>query len=264
MYDPFVCRGLDALIYALYSGASFIFAGTPSGITLAPPESGAHQSSVTASLGVEVPGLDYHEPAFATALDWLLCDSLRRVADSDDLQTQSAYFRLSTRTIDQQPFLDAVAAAGEKPLRAQVLEGAYLLRSLNGGLRVTIAARGAALPDVLEAAEELANEGIGVDLIDVPSPGRLFHAWRGAQADGIRHARRAGRPPAFARFPRQPLVTVQDASSHHLAWLGGALGVPSTSLGVDRFGHSGTIADLYREYGLDAGSIVNAALGLVL
>ena len=82
--------------------------------------------------------------------------------------------------------------------------------------------------------------------------------------DGIRHARRAGLPPAFARFPRQPLVTVQDASSHHLAWLGGALGVPGTSLGVDRFGQSGTIADLYREYDLDAGSIVNAALGLVL
>ena len=263
LYDPFVCRGLDALIYALYSGASFIFAGTPSGITLA-PEGGAHQSSVTASLGVELPGLDYHEPAFATALDWLLCDSLRRVADSDDLQTQSAYFRLSTRTIDQQPFLDAMATFGENPLRAQVLEGAYLLRSLNGDQRVTIAACGAVLPDVLEAAEELANEGIGVDVIDVPSPGRLFHAWRGAQVDGIRHARRAGLPPAFARFPRQPLVTVQDASSHHLAWLGGALGVPGTSLGVDRFGQSGTIADLYREYDLDAGSIVNAALGLVL
>ena len=31
VYDPFVCRGLDALIYGLYSGAKFIFAGTPSG-----------------------------------------------------------------------------------------------------------------------------------------------------------------------------------------------------------------------------------------
>ena len=31
IYDPFVARGLDALIYGVYSGAKFIFAGTPSG-----------------------------------------------------------------------------------------------------------------------------------------------------------------------------------------------------------------------------------------
>ena len=31
VYDPFVCRGLDALIYGLYGGAKMIFAGTPVG-----------------------------------------------------------------------------------------------------------------------------------------------------------------------------------------------------------------------------------------
>ena len=31
VYDPFVCRGLDALIYALYNGSRFVIAGTPSG-----------------------------------------------------------------------------------------------------------------------------------------------------------------------------------------------------------------------------------------
>jgi pyruvate dehydrogenase E1 component len=50
VYDPFICRGLEALIYAQYSGAKFIFAGTPSGITLS-AEGGAHQSTVTPSLG---------------------------------------------------------------------------------------------------------------------------------------------------------------------------------------------------------------------
>ena len=29
VYDPFVARGLDALTYAAYAGAKFIFAGTP-------------------------------------------------------------------------------------------------------------------------------------------------------------------------------------------------------------------------------------------
>jgi hypothetical protein len=36
VYDPFICRGLDALIYALYNGARFVVAGTPAGVTLAP------------------------------------------------------------------------------------------------------------------------------------------------------------------------------------------------------------------------------------
>ncbi len=31
-------------------------------------------------------------------------------------------------------------------------------------------------------------------------------------------------------------------------------------LGVDEFGQSGTIADLYRQFDLDAGAVVNAAL----
>ena len=49
VYDPFVLRGLDALIYGLYNGSRFIVVGTPSGVTLA-PEGGAHQSTVTASV----------------------------------------------------------------------------------------------------------------------------------------------------------------------------------------------------------------------
>jgi pyruvate dehydrogenase E1 component len=59
---------------------------------------------------------------------------------------------------------------------------------------------------------------------------------------------------------RAPVVTVHDAASHALSWLGSALGAPAVSLGVDAFGQSGTVADLYRANDLDSGSIVNAAL----
>jgi pyruvate dehydrogenase complex dehydrogenase (E1) component len=62
-------------------------------------------------------------------------------------------------------------------------------------------------------------------------------------------------------FPdRAPTVTVHDAASHTMSWLGSALGVPAVSLGVDSFGQSGAVSDLYRAHDLDAGSIVNAAL----
>ena len=49
---------------ALYSGARFVVVGTPAGITLA-PEGGAHQSTITPSIGLELPGLTYAEPAYA-------------------------------------------------------------------------------------------------------------------------------------------------------------------------------------------------------
>jgi pyruvate dehydrogenase E1 component len=45
-----------------------------------------------------------------------------------------------------------------------------------------------------------------------------------------------------------------------MAWLGSALGMPQVALGVDSFGQSGTIHDLYDMNDIDAGSIVNAAL----
>ena len=79
VYDPFVLRGLDAFIYSVYSGARFIVAGTPSGVTLA-PEGGAHQSTITASVGLELPNVTFIEPAYAVALDWLLCGALQSVA----------------------------------------------------------------------------------------------------------------------------------------------------------------------------------------
>ncbi|HEU5433626.1 MAG TPA: hypothetical protein VFU81_18305, partial [Thermomicrobiales bacterium] len=80
VYDPFVCRGLDALIYGLYNGAKMIFAGTPAGVSLS-PEGGAHQSAVTISLGTELPDLLFYEPAFAKEMDWTFLEALRQVCD---------------------------------------------------------------------------------------------------------------------------------------------------------------------------------------
>ncbi|MHA7861525.1 transketolase-like TK C-terminal-containing protein [Tessaracoccus sp. Y36] len=269
VYDPFVCRGLDALIYAVYSGASFIFAGTPAGVTLA-PEGGAHQSTITASIGMELPGLTLHEPAFVKPLDWLVCDAANRVLAADGKTADAAYFRLSTRPLEQGAFEAAEQRLGTAVIQRQVLAGAYLLRDSRTGQdstgpAVALVGTGAVMPEVLAAAEELTDEGIRVDVVDVTSPGRLYRAWRSGIAEGVRTARVPDLPGALrAVFPdRRPVVTVQDASSHALSWLGGALGVPAASLGVDGFGQSGSIDALYRENHLDAGSIVNGALGVL-
>ena len=65
VYDPFVCRGLEALIYAQYSGGEVHFRRDTVGYHVIAGGCGAHQSTVTPSLGAEIPRLDAYEPCFA-------------------------------------------------------------------------------------------------------------------------------------------------------------------------------------------------------
>jgi pyruvate dehydrogenase E1 component len=102
-------------------------------------------------------------------------------------------------------------------------------------------------------------------VIHLTSPNRVYSSWRVALVHSIASARVVEAHshlhqlvPASER--RRPIVSVHDAASHSLAWLGSALGTRQHALGVDRFGESGTIADLHQLTGIDTGAIVNAAL----
>ena len=53
-------------------------------------------------------------------------------------------------------------------------------------------------------------------------------------------------------------MTVLDGHPATLSWLGAVARHRVVALGVDRFGQSGDIPDLYREYGLDTESIIDA------
>jgi pyruvate dehydrogenase E1 component len=252
VYDPFVCRGLDAFIYGLYSGAKFIVAGTPSGITLA-PEGGAHQSTVTPSLGIELPALESFEPCFAHELAWALLEGLRQCCDRQG--GRATYLRLSTRPIDQSLLDPALHRLGLDELRRQALLGGYRLidrhdhRDHPRAPLLQIAASGAVMPEAAAAADYLRREGVAVNLLNLTSPRRLYERWRagGDLAWLI--------PPAEAAAP---IITVHDAASHALAWLGAVYGAPVTALGVDGFGQSGGREALYRAFGLDVESIVAA------
>jgi pyruvate dehydrogenase E1 component len=230
IYDPFICRGLDALIYAVYSGARFIVVATPSGVSLA-PEGGAHQSSITASIGIELPGLDYFEPTFAQEVEWILLDAVDRLRQQGP--GLGVYLRLSTLPIDQQLF--PLRSSG---LREQVLAGGY-----------RIVDRRSEHP--YEPEENVVN------VFAVTAPGRLYRnltaARRGTYGDSY--------VESFleTRERRAPVVTVADAHSHALRYIGSALGGRTIALGVDVFGESGTCEELYRKMGIDRDSIVQAA-----
>jgi len=269
VYDPFVCRGLDALIYGLYIDARFIFAGTPAGVSLS-PEGGAHQSTVTPSLGIELPNLNFYEPAFGLELDWIMLEAVRQVADAE--HGRSSYLRLSTKPIDQSLMDEPLARLGEETLRRQVLAGGYRLidrtvdtPDLPDTDVVHIATGGLMVPEAVAAARRLQDEGVAVNLINVTSAQRLYDTLTASRRMLLRDA--WGRPdyghlstliPANER--RAPIVTVQDGASHSLAFLGSIWGAPVVPLGVDEFGQSGARLDVYRKVGIDPEQIFNAGL----
>jgi pyruvate dehydrogenase E1 component len=201
----------------------------------------------------------------------MVCDAVRRLAAPTPSPPEGeliSYFRLTTRPIDQTPFEAARARLGDAVLRRQVLAGAYRLHDAgelaeHGAPAVNLAASGAILPEALAAAAMLADEGVAAHVVEITSPSRIYEAWRATIRTSVRTATIRSHPGALhGPFqPGAPVVTVHDASSHALAWLGTALGVPGVALGVDGFGQSGTIADLYELNDIDVGSIVNAALG---
>ena len=264
LYDPFVARGLEGLIYGVYSGSRFVVAGTPAGISLS-REGGAHQSTVTPGIGMELPGLTYAEPCYARELEWLLLDGLRRLQAPDG---EALYLRLSTKPVDQAPFAALVEARGVDAVRADVLAGGFWLRPPSGGRddAVVIAVCGAMVPEALAAADLLAEEeGVEAGVLVCSSPDRLYRDWRAVRLAPLRTTHVQREPSHLERlFAGEavglPVVTVVDGASHALAFVGSLLGVRCVPLGVDRFGQVGSQPALYEEYDVSPGAIATAAL----
>ncbi|NJK79871.1 MAG: pyruvate dehydrogenase [Chloroflexaceae bacterium] len=267
VYDPFVCRGLDALIYSLYSGGRFIFAGTPSGVTLS-PEGGAHQSIITPSIGAELPYLRFYEPCFSREVEWIMLEALRQCCDLE--HGWSTYLRLSTAPIEQGLLEPALQRIGEDTLREHVLAGGYRLIDWRDSQTeppthlVQIATSGAMMPEAVAAAQFLQQEGVAANVLNLTSPRSLFERWRTSQQARLRGERGDALdwliPPAERHAP---IITVLDGAPQALAWLGSAFSTRVVALGVDSFGQSGRRADLYRTFGIDRDTMIEAAFAAV-
>ena len=258
LYDPFVCRGLEAFMYSAYSGARFMVVGTPSGITLS-HEGGAHQSFLTPSIGIELPETAFYEPCFAQELEWIVLHGLEQIRN----RSESTYLRLTTRRIDQGLLQVPDDPTARELLRQRVLEGAYRLVSYAGepdyrpgGNVVHIFASGPLVEEAVEASRRLKQEGVFAPVVNVTSADLLF---RRAQAAATGSAATPFMADILSPQERRaPVVTVFDGHPHTLAWIGGALGSRVFPLGVSKFGQSGTRDELYAEYLVDVPSIMSA------
>ena len=268
VYDPFVCRGLDALIYSLYCGAKMIFAGTPAGVSLS-PEGGAHQSTITPSIGIELPDVVLFEPAFAKEVEWILIDAMRSV--SDRARGHSTYLRLSTKPVDQGLMTEAMDRLGEEAIRTQTLAGGYRIIDRTDGGRdanhdvVNIFSGGIMVAEAMAASERLLEEGVRANVINTTSIDSLYKQVTSARAEMLANARRdqdlghlETLIPKTER--RAPIVSVIDGASHSMSFLGSVYGVPVVPLGVDEFGQSGSREALYRKTGISTDDIINASM----
>ena len=254
LYDPFIRRGLDALNYACYQDARFLMVATPSGLSLA-PEGGAHQSVMTPLIGIGQPGLTMFEPAYVDELAEILRWSFEHMQADDG---GAVYLRLSTRPLDQP---ERVLTP---QLRAEIIEGGYWLSPPADGAELAVVASGAVLPEAMEAHRQITEDIPGAGLLVVTSAARLHHAWLGSVRD-----EHGAAPPHIVQLlrplsPDAGLVTVLDGHPATLSWLGSVGQHRVMPLGVDRFGQSGDIPDLYRTYGLDVDAILDAAARLAV
>jgi pyruvate dehydrogenase E1 component len=266
LYDPFIYRGADALNYACYQDARFILVATPSGVTLA-PEGGAHQSIGTPLVGMAQDGLASFEPSYvdelAVIMRWAF-DYIQRGGDEQapekgwlrDEKGGSVYLRLSTRPVEQLP------RTLDRATEQAIIDGAYWLRPPGPRTDLVIAYTGAVAPDVMAAAASLSTGPSQLAVLAITSADRLNAGWHAAD-----RARARGERETFSHVesllqavPRDAqIITVIDGHPAALSWLGSVWGHRVRALGVEHFGQTGTVRELYKHFRLDASAIRQAA-----
>jgi len=170
----------------------------------------------------------------------------------------SVYLRLTTRAVDQP------ARAGDDWI-PDALKGAYWQVPPSGEAELAIVYAGAVAPEAAAAHAELIDDVPGAGLLAVPSADLLHRDWVRAQASrwtsGERHVAHAD-ALLSQLSARAGLVTVIDGAPSTLSWLGSVRGHRVAPLGVEAFGQSGDIVDLYETYRLDTGAILDACAQL--
>ena len=272
LYDPFIARGLDALNYACYQDARFILVGDAvgrdagAGGRRAPVDRHAADRPRAGRARRLRAGLRRRalgHPALGAST------TCRRDAAAGErgcgrAKSPGCARRPAARsTCASRPArIDQLGREMTPALAQDIIDGAYWLRKPGPNAQVVVAYTGALAPEAIEAVGLMAEDRRDVGLLAVTSADRLNAGWTAAQRArerGLVHAR-SHIERLLADVPSHcGLVTVLDGHPATLAWLGSVMGHRTRSLGVEHFGQTGTIQDLYRHHGIDAQGIVAAA-----
>jgi len=112
--------------------------------------------------------------------------------------------------------------------------------------------------EAIKAAGIIGEGRRDVGVLAVTSADRLNAGWTAAQrarARGAAHAQSHVETLTSELPPHCKMITVIDGHPATLAWLGGVQGHQTIPLGVEHFGQTGTIGDLYEHHGISAAAI---------
>jgi pyruvate dehydrogenase E1 component len=166
----------------------------------------------------------------------------------------SVYLRLTTNPIEQ-PGKRHDDAFRKGPSTAPT--GCATRAELRGGDRLP----GRVAPEAIAAAGRIAEHRRDMAVLAVTSADRLNAGWTAAQRERARGnaAAHSHIEMLFEPLPSHcSIVTVIDGHPATLAWLGSVQGHRVISHGVEHFGQTGTIGDLYRHFGIDRDALVGS------
>ena len=244
IYDTFIGRGLDALNYATYIDARFILVGTPSGVTLS-HEGGAHQSILTPNIGISQPNLIYYEPSYADELEFLFFWGLEYMQEKAG---SSLYFRLSTKKL-MQP--DRQLSQKDKQ---DIIKGCYWLKKPTISKPIILVCTGVMIGEVEKLKKEMTKEEIDLGILIATSPDKLYSDWMNSRGNNSSsHIEKI-----LESYDRNTvLITIIDGHSSSLSWIGSVLGHKVYPMGLNKFGQSGDLSEIYEYTHIDFKSIID-------
>jgi pyruvate dehydrogenase E1 component len=260
----------DAIWAAADQRARGFLLGATSGRTTLGGEGLQHQDGSSHLVAATIPNCKAYDPAFACELAVILDAGMREMVEQ---QADVFYYVTLMNENYAQPDLPA-------GVEADVLRGAYLFgtygpamqdatdplaagrlaQPLTGAAqRVTLLGSGAILTEVIKAAQQLAEQGIGVEVLSITSWSELARDGMAQEASG---AVGTGHLSKLLSTTQGPAIAATDyvraVPESVRAFM--PEGRRYTTLGTDGFGRSDTRAALRRFFAVDADSIAHAAM----
>jgi pyruvate dehydrogenase E1 component len=248
----------DAIWAAADQRARGFLLGATSGRTTLGGEGLQHQDGSSHLVAATIPNCKAYDPAFAGELAVILDAGMREMVEE---QADVFYYVTLMNENYAQPDLPA-------GVEADVLRGGYrfgVYGPSDAAQRVTLLGSGAILTEVVKAAQQLASQGVGVEVLSITS-------WSELARDGMARERLADAGPAAGAGIGHLASLLSNTQGPVIAATDYVRAVPEsvrafvpegrryTTLGTDGFGRSDTRAALRRFFAVDADSIAQAAV----
>ncbi|MEO6017475.1 MAG: transketolase C-terminal domain-containing protein, partial [Polaromonas sp.] len=243
--------------------------GATSGRTTLGGEGLQHQDGTSHLIAATIPNCKAYDPAFASELAVILDRGMQEMmVEQKDVFYYVTLMNENYAQPDLQPGSEADIIRGcyqfNSWLRSPVL-GQSLKMLKKSASSVTLMGSGAILTEVVKAAQKLAQQGIEATVYSVTSWSELARDGAACQQRILREEAGTEQTPFITELLRAshgPIIAASDYVRAVPESIRAFLpeGRRYTTLGTDGFGRSDTRAALRDFFGVDAGSIVNAAI----